>query len=117
MRTINFLDNESKKMNIALETLEVFSPLAQRLGMKEWQDELEDLSFKIINPEARKSIIDRLQYLQIKDENIIDEIRYELKKDLLKEDISCKVEGRIKTPYSIWNKIKNKNISLNNYQI
>ena len=111
MRTLKFINNESKKTNTALETLEVYAPLAQRLGMKEWQDELEDLSFKIINPDARKSIIDRLEYLKSKDENIIDEIRYELKKIFLQEDIICKIEGRIKSPYSIWNKIKNKNIS------
>ncbi len=111
MRTINFIEDESKRINIALETLEVYAPLAQRLGMKEWQDELEDISFKIINPDGRNSIIDRLEYLKSKDENIIDEIRYELKKTFLQEDIFCKVQGRIKSPYSIWNKIKNKNIS------
>ena len=111
MRTIHFIKDQNKKTKIALETLEVFAPLAQRLGMKEWQDELEDLSFSIINPEARKSIIDRLDYLKSKDENIIDEIRYDLKKIFLQEDMFCKVEGRIKSPFSIWNKIKNKNIS------
>ncbi len=111
MRTLNFLDDDNKKINISLETLEVYAPLAQRLGMKEWQDELEDLAFKIINPEARQSILDRLEYLKSKDENIIDEIRYDLKKIFLKEDIFCKIEGRIKSPFSIWNKIKNKNIS------
>ena len=111
MRTLNFINDKNKKSNIALETLEVFAPLAQRLGMKEWQDELEDLSFDIINPEARKSILDRLDYLKSKDDNIVDEIRYELKKLLLKEDIICKIDGRIKSAYSIWNKIKNKNIS------
>ena len=80
MRTIKFIKDDNKKINISLETLEVFSPLAQRLGMKEWQDELEDLSFQSINPDARKSIIDRLNYLNSKDENIVDEIRYELVK-------------------------------------
>ena len=84
MRTLNFLDDDNKKINISLETLEVYAPLAQRLGMKEWQDELEDLAFKIINPEARQSILDRLEYLKSKDENIIDEIRYDLKKIFLK---------------------------------
>ncbi len=111
MRTINFISDNNKKTNIALETLEVYAPLAQRLGMKEWQDELEDRSFEIINTDARQSIIDRLEYLKSKDENIIDEIRYELKKIFLQEDIFCKIEGRIKSPFSIWNKIKNKNIS------
>ncbi len=111
MRTLKFLKDHNKRINIALETLEVFAPLAQRLGMKEWQDELEDTAFKIINPDARNSIIDRLEYLKSKDENIVDEIRYELKKNFIEEDLTCKVEGRIKSPYSIWNKIKNKNIS------
>ena len=62
MRTIYFLSGE-RQNKIALETKEIFAPLAQRLGMKEWQDELEDLSFQSINPEARKSVIDRLKYL------------------------------------------------------
>ena len=111
MRTIDFVDDKNKRLNTSMETLEVFSPLAQRLGMKEWQDELEDLAFKSINPEARNSIVDRLNYLKSKDENIVDEIRYELSNIFLAEDINCKVQGRIKTPYSIWNKIKKKNIS------
>ncbi len=111
MRTISYIKDERKKINTSLETLEVFAPIAQRLGMKEWQDELEDLSFQMINPEARKSVIDRLTYLNSKNDNIVDEIRYELKKNLLSEDINCKIDGRIKSPYSIWNKIKNKNIS------
>jgi len=111
MRTIQFLKDENKKTKIALETLEVFAPLAQRLGMKEWQDELEDISFEVINPDAKKTIIERLDYLKSKDDNIVDEIRYELKNIFFQEDIFCKVEGRIKSPYSIWNKIKNKNIS------
>ncbi len=111
MRTIQFINDENKKTKIALETLEVFAPLAQRLGMKEWQDELEDISFEVINPDAKKTIIERLEYLKSKDDNIIDEIRYELKNIFFQEDLFCKVEGRIKSPYSIWNKIKNKNIS------
>ena len=111
MRTIQFIKDNNKKTKIALETLEVFAPLAQRLGMKEWQDELEDISFEIINPDAKKTIIERLEYLKSKDDNIVDEIRYELKKIFFQEDLFCTVEGRIKSPYSIWNKIKNKNIS------
>ncbi len=111
MRTIQFIKDENKKTRIALETLEVFAPLAQRLGMKEWQDELEDISFEVINPDAKKTIIERLEYLKSKDDNIVDEIRYDLKNIFFQEDLFCKVEGRIKSPYSIWNKIKNKNIS------
>ena len=99
MRTINFINDSNKRTSIALETIEIYAPLAQRLGMKEWQDELEDRSFEVINPDARKSIIDRLEYLKSKDENIIDEIKNELKKIFLKEDIFCKIEGRIKSAF------------------
>ena len=111
MRTLEFVDTDRKKINTSMETLEVYAPLAQRLGMKEWQDELEDLAFMTINPEARNSITERLYYFKSEDENIIDEIRYELKKIFLDEDLNCKIDGRMKSPYSIWNKIKKKNIS------
>ena len=111
MQTLSFITDHHKRISISLETLDIFVPLAQRLGMREWQDELEDLSFKFINPEARDSIIERLDYLNSKDKNVIDEIRYELKKIFLDENIDCRIYGRIKSPYSIWNKIKNKNIS------
>ena len=110
MKTIDYI-NQEKKIRIALETQEIYAPLAQRLGMREWQEILEDLSFKTLNPEARSSIIDRLDYLSKQDENIIDDIRYELKEIFSNEDINCTITGRIKSPYSIWNKIKNKNIS------
>ena len=85
-------EDENKRINISIETIEIFSPLAHRLGMKEWQDELEDLAFQSINQEARKSVIDRLNYLNSNDENIVDEIRYELKKNLISEDINCNIE-------------------------
>ena len=89
-----------------METLEVFSPLAQRLGMKEWQDELEDLAFKTINPDARNSIIERLEFLSSKDENIVDEIRYELKKIFL-EVVIC--NGIEKDALKIINDQRNTN--------
>ena len=111
MRTIDFIDDSDKILRIAHETQEIYAPLAQRLGMREWQEELEDLAFKKINPEARSSVLDRLEYLNKKDENIIDDISYELKKIFLAENIRCEIHGRLKTPLSIWNKIKNKDIS------
>ena len=111
MRTLQHIKDKKKTIRIALETQEVYAPLAQRLGMRDWQERLEDLAFKQINPEARISIIDRLKYLDTQDQNIIDDIRYELKKLFLSEDINCSIFGRIKSPYSIWNKIKANNIS------
>ena len=111
MQTLKFVDNHHKRISTSLETLDIYAPLAQRLGMREWQDKLEDLSFQFINPEARNSILERLEYLNSKDVNVVDEIRYELKKSFIDENVDCKIYGRIKSPYSIWNKIKNKDIS------
>ena len=111
MKTLNFIDDNYKKIRISLETLEIYSPLAERLGMSDWQNQLEDLSFSVINPEARKSILERLEYLNTKDFNVIEEIRYDLNKIFFEENTECTIHGRIKTPYSIWNKIKSKEIS------
>ena len=72
---------------------------------------MEDLAFTKINPEARSSIIDRLDYLNNKDENIIEAITQDLSSLFKNENINCEIFGRIKSPYSIWNKIKNKNVS------
>jgi len=111
MKTLNYLEDHHKQIRIALETLEVYAPIAQRLGMRGWQDQLEDLSFKFIDPEARKSILERLEYLNSKDQNLIEDISDELNKIFVKNNIKCMILGRIKTPYSVWNKIKRKEIS------
>ena len=111
MRTLKYLDDFHKQIKISSETLEVYAPLAQRLGMRDWQDQLEDLSFAYVNPEARKSIIERLEYLNSKDINIVDEIKTDLKKIYLEENTDCSISGRIKSPFSVWNKIKRKDIS------
>ena len=111
MKTLKYLNDQEKILRIAIETQEIYAPLAQRLGIREWQEQLEDLAFEKINPEARASILDRLEYLNKSDENIVDDISYELKKIFQNEDIECQILGRLKSPFSIWNKIKNKNIS------
>ena len=111
MRTLHFIKDNIKKYRIAYETQEIYAPLAQRLGIKEWQDELEDYSFKFINSDARNSIIERLNYLNKRDKSIIDDIKNSLLRLLDKEGIKSEVEGRLKNPYSIWLKIKRKNIT------
>ncbi|PPR46497.1 MAG: GTP pyrophosphokinase rsh [Alphaproteobacteria bacterium MarineAlpha5_Bin9] len=111
MKTLDYLNDDNKILKISFETQEIYAPLAQRLGIKEWQDQLEDIAFKKINPDARSSIVDRLNYLNQKDENLIENINKILVDLFTEEDISCKVIGRLKTPFSIWNKIKNKEIS------
>ncbi|MBL0725758.1 MAG: bifunctional (p)ppGpp synthetase/guanosine-3',5'-bis(diphosphate) 3'-pyrophosphohydrolase [Alphaproteobacteria bacterium] len=119
VQTIEF-QLPKKQNKIALETLEVYAPLAERLGMQEICDQLQDASFKVLNPIARSSITNRLQELkqqynkEVGTNNIIIEIQNMLT-NLLKEGgiKNISVTGREKSKYSIWQKLINKKISFN----
>jgi len=111
MRTIDFISKPAKRRRIALETMEIYAPLAERVGMHEMKNELEDLSFSVLNPEARNSIISRLEFLKAEGKDNIDEIVFELTKTLAESRLRGHVEGREKTPYSIWRKMQKKNVS------
>jgi RelA/SpoT family (p)ppGpp synthetase len=112
MRTINFLKDEVKKIKKAKETMEIYAPLADRMGMNRIRDELEDLSFSILNKKARNLIIERLNFIKDNRQDNFDLISTELI-DILKENgITATITGREKTPFSIWRKIQNKKISL-----
>ncbi|HCQ70549.1 MAG: bifunctional (p)ppGpp synthetase/guanosine-3',5'-bis(diphosphate) 3'-pyrophosphohydrolase [Alphaproteobacteria bacterium] len=112
MRTIEGIKKPHKRRRIALETLEIYAPLAERIGMHQVKEELEDLAFAQMNPEARESISNRLSFLRRKGtdmvESIIDEIH-----DLLKKSggIEADITGREKTRYSIWRKMQRKNVA------
>ena len=112
MRTLKAIDKEEKRKRIAKETMEIYAPLADRMGMNRIRDELEDLSFDILNPEARKMIKDRLD--TIKDNNLINynSVLSEFENLLNKNDIDFKIYSREKTPFSIWRKIQKKRTSL-----
>ncbi len=112
MRTLKAIDNEEKRKRIAKETMEIYAPLADRMGMNRIRDELEDLSFDILNPEARKMIKDRLD--TIKDNNLINynSVLNEFENLLNENDIDFKIYSREKTPFSIWRKIQKKRTSL-----
>jgi len=112
MRTINSIDNIEKRLRIAKETMEIYSPLADRMGMNRIRDELEDLSFNVLNSKARKLIKDRLDL--IKDNNLIsfNAVSDELFNLLKKNNINVKIFGREKTPFSLWRKVQQKRISL-----
>jgi len=112
MRTINSIKNIEKKERIAKETMEIYSPLADRMGMNRIRDELEDLSFDVLNSKARKLIKDRLDL--IKDNNLIsfNAVSDELSNLLKENNINAKIFGREKTPFSLWRKVQQKRISL-----
>ena len=112
MRTIEAINDKDKKERIAKETMEIYSPLADRMGMNRIRDELEDLSFKVLNNDARKLIKKRLD--EIKENNLsnFNSISEEFSNLLIKKNINAKIIGREKTPFSIWRKIQKKRTSL-----
>jgi GTP diphosphokinase / guanosine-3',5'-bis(diphosphate) 3'-diphosphatase len=111
MRTLHFITKREKRRRIALETMEIYAPLAERIGMQEFKNELEDLSFAELNPEARDSITSRLEFLRNEGKDNVDAIVAELKETLAEQTIKAEVYGREKLPYSIWLKSQKKNIS------
>jgi len=112
MRTLSSIINKSKRQRIAKETMEIYAPLADRMGMNHIRDELEDLSFSELNPEARKLIVNSLS-LNKKNRDIdFTNISNEFKNVLKSNNINVKIVGREKTPFSIWRKIQSKRVSL-----
>ena len=112
MRTIHFVKDKEKQIRKAKETMEIYSPLADRMGMNTIRDELDDLCFKVLNDEARELIKKRLD--EIKENNLsnFESISDEFLNVLNKHKINVKIFGREKTPFSIWRKIQKKRISL-----
>ena len=112
MRTIHFLKDKNKQIRKAKETMEIYAPLADRMGMNRIRDELEDLSFKVLNNDARELIKNRLD--EIKDNRSITfkTISYEFSDILNQNNLKSQIIGREKTPFSIWRKIQKKRVSL-----
>ncbi|HET6161248.1 MAG TPA: bifunctional (p)ppGpp synthetase/guanosine-3',5'-bis(diphosphate) 3'-pyrophosphohydrolase [Dongiaceae bacterium] len=108
MQTIHFIKDPEKRRRIALETLEIYAPLAERMGMHEIKDQLENLAFAQVYPEAYASIVQRLSFLREQGTDLADQIIAELGKVLTDDGVTCSVSGREKTPYSIWRKMQNK---------
>jgi len=110
MRTLHFIQKPEKRLRIARETLDIYAPLAERIGIQRMQDELQDLAFAEINPDARESIVARLAYLRHEGEDLATKVRDELEKVLRAGGVGGVVEGREKKPYSIWRKMNRKDI-------
>ena len=112
MRTIQFVKNKDKIIRKAKETMEIYAPLADRMGMNMIRDELEDLSFSVLNKPARDLIIKRLDFIKNNRDDTFKSISLELIELLKVNGIDAKIAGREKTPFSIWRKIQNKKVSL-----
>ncbi|MDA7733189.1 RelA/SpoT family protein [Candidatus Pelagibacter sp.] len=112
MRTIDAILKIEKKERIAKETMEIYAPLADRMGMHRIRDELEDLSFKVLNNNARELIKKRLDEIKDDKVNSFNSISLQFSGLLNEHKINAEIIGREKTPFSIWRKVQKKRISL-----
>ncbi|MDB9987293.1 RelA/SpoT family protein [Candidatus Pelagibacter sp.] len=112
MRTIDAISKIEKKERIAKETMEIYAPLADRMGMHRIRDELEDLSFKVLNNNARELIKKRLDEIKDDKVNSFNSISLQFSRLLNEHKINAEIIGREKTPFSIWRKVQKKRISL-----
>ena len=112
MRTIKAINRLDKRKRIAQETMEIYAPLADRMGMHRIRDELEDLSFEVLNNEARKLIQKRLDEIKLDKKDIFETLSQEIDSNLENNNIFSKIYGREKTPFSIWRKVQKKRVSL-----
>lgn len=112
MRTLHFIESTEKRQRIAQETMDIYAPLAGRMGIQEIREELEDLSFKELNPEARETLVKRLNEFNTESGDTVESIAEELRLKLAAAGLKCEVDGRQKRPYSVWRKMERRAISL-----
>ena len=112
MRTLHHISSEEKRRRIAHETIEIYAPLAERMGIHWIKDELEDLAFGQLQPDIYESIKSRLKFIYQASVDTINLIIEDVKKVALTFDLKCTISGRLKTPYSIWRKMQQKNVTL-----
>jgi GTP pyrophosphokinase len=112
MRTLHFVQNPDRRKRIAHETLDIYAPLAARIGMDAMKTELQTRSFAILEPEAYGTIQARLNYLRGQGADVIEEVRQELAQVCRDEGIEVlEVSGREKSAYSIWEKMQRRNVA------
>ena len=111
MRTLVHM-KPSSRQRISEETLDIYAPLAGRMGMQAMREELEELAFKWLHPEAYAAVVHRLTQLKNRNEGLVAEISHSLGEKLAEVNIQANVSGREKRPYSIWRKMENRQISL-----
>ncbi len=111
MRTLEHNKPESRRRN-SEETLEIYAPLAGRMGMQTLREELEDLAFRWLHPEAHSAVTERLTALNARNVKLVADIRQALTERIKEAGIAAEVTGRQKKPFAIWSKMQNKQISL-----
>lgn len=111
MQTLSYVPSEEKRMRKAKESLDIYAPLAGRIGLNKIKDELQDLSFAIIDAESRNNIIEKLTELREAKKDLVEKIISDLSEKLTFEGVNFKISGREKKPYSIWMKMRKRNIS------
>ena len=112
MRTIEFISSHDKRKRIALETMEITIPLAERIGVQQIKTELQDICFRVLNPEVRSSILNRFHNIENGREDFVKKIVAEIKETVCEDGFEVDVSGRRKTPYSTWMKMKQKDVGL-----
>src|SRR5471030_2414831 len=111
MRTLSFIDKPEKRHRIAQETQDIYAPLAGRIGMQNMREELEDLAFAELNPDERNSIVTHLTRLEASSGDRIGRIADQIKRKLAEHGMEAWVYGRAKRPFSIWRKLKDKQLN------
>jgi GTP pyrophosphokinase len=111
MRTLESVKSPDKRRRVARETMDIYAPLAERIGMQRFKDELEDLAFAQLNPDARDSIQARMEFLKRTGEDLPDKIVDQLRRTLAEDGTEAWVSGRVKSPYSIWRKMQRQNVA------
>lgn len=111
MRTLHFVRSENKRIRVSQETMEIYAPLSERIGLHAVKDELQNLAFAELHSDAYQSILARLTFLREQGGGLLQPITAELKQVLQEQGIKSFIAGREKTPYSIWRKMQHKNIT------
>ena len=113
MRTIGGISDIEKRQKIAQETLELFAPLSERVGLIGLKNEMEDLAFAVVQPQMRTSIMNRLSFIQDESKDILPLIIEEIRETLLKAGIkTLEISGRVKSAFSIWQKMQRRNVPM-----
>ena len=111
MQTLHCIRSPDKRRRIARETMEIYAPLAERIGMQRLKDELQDLAFAEMNPDGHASIMARLEFLKGRGDDLPPMIIKQLRTALADEGIKAQVTGRMKTPFAIWGKMQHKEVA------